>query len=116
MGDVVRIDEDGHLIITGRIKRFIKIAGEMVSLNLIESYIRKISPNNNHAVISFIDSSSKENMSLFTDDKSLNLEKIIKIFKEKNIGTIFIPRNIEYEKNIPILNTGKIDYNKLENK
>ncbi|MFT4718662.1 MAG: acyl-[acyl-carrier-protein]-phospholipid O-acyltransferase [Rickettsiales bacterium] len=116
MGDIVRIDEDGHLIITGRIKRFIKIAGEMVSLNLIESYIRKISPSNNHAVISFIDDNSKENMSLFTDDKSLNLEKIIKIFKEKNIGTIFIPRNIEYEKNIPILNTGKIDYNKLENK
>ncbi len=44
MGDVVKIDSEDYLIITGRVKRFIKIAGEMVSLNLVESYIRKISP------------------------------------------------------------------------
>ena len=115
MGDIVEVDNDSHIKITGRIKRFIKIAGEMVSLNVVESYLRQISPKSNHAVISFINN-SKEDMILFTDDKNLNLKQISQIFKEKNIGTIFIPRNIEYEKNIPMLNTGKINYIQLENK
>ena len=114
MGDVVKIDSEDYLIITGRVKRFIKIAGEMVSLNLVESYIRKISQEKNHAVISLINKDSQENLILFTDDKELTKDKITKLFKEQNIGTIFAPRNIEYRKNIPILNTGKIDYTQLE--
>ena len=113
MGDIVTIDEDNHLKITGRTKRFIKIAGEMVSLNIVESHIRKISPNHIHAVISFTSNEYKEDMILYSEDKNLTINKISDFFKENNIGKIFIPRNIAYRKDIPILNSGKIDYDKL---
>ena len=33
------LDVDGYLFITGRLKRFIKIAGEMISLPQIESVL-----------------------------------------------------------------------------
>jgi acyl-[acyl-carrier-protein]-phospholipid O-acyltransferase/long-chain-fatty-acid--[acyl-carrier-protein] ligase len=115
MRDIVTIDEDNHVKITGRTKRFIKIAGEMVSLNIIESYIRKISPNHIHAVISFISDDSKEDMILYSEDKDLTMDRINDFFKKNNIGKIFIPRNIAYRKDIPILNSGKIDYDKLSN-
>lgn len=36
-GDLGYVDTDGFLFITGRLKRFVKIAGEMISLPAIET-------------------------------------------------------------------------------
>lgn len=38
-GDLGYLDEEGYLFITGRLKRFVKIAGEMISLPFIESIL-----------------------------------------------------------------------------
>ena len=38
-GDLGYLDSEGYLFITGRLKRFIKIAGEMISLPFIEKIL-----------------------------------------------------------------------------
>ena len=38
-GDLGYLDHDGFLFITGRLKRFVKIAGEMISLPFIEGVL-----------------------------------------------------------------------------
>ena len=40
-GDLGYLDADGYLYITGRLKRFVKIAGEMISLPFIEGILLK---------------------------------------------------------------------------
>ena len=40
-GDMARLDDDGFIFITGRLKRFVKIYGESVNLEHVESVIRE---------------------------------------------------------------------------
>ena len=54
-GDIVKIDDDGFITILGRAKRFAKIAGEMISLALVETKLAQALPEAQHAVVSVPD-------------------------------------------------------------
>jgi acyl-[acyl-carrier-protein]-phospholipid O-acyltransferase/long-chain-fatty-acid--[acyl-carrier-protein] ligase len=112
-GDIVTIDEDGFLKIVGRAKRFAKIAGEMVSLPMVEECAAHLWKDDPVAVIAIKDEKKGEQVVLVTPNKAHNLEQFKKFAIERGLPEIAIPRNIHYA-DIPLLGSGKTDYPKLQ--
>ena len=110
-GDVVDIDDAGFITICGRIKRFAKIGGEMVSLAVAEEIAAQIWPKGQHAVVSLPDPKKGEQLVLVSDLKNLNLREMQK--KAKGIGEINLPKVFFSVDSIPLTGSGKIDYNSV---
>jgi len=113
-GDIVAVDEAGYITIQGRMKRFAKIGGEMVSLTAVEGAIQKLWPEAQHAVVSVKDDKKGEKLILFTTQPEAKGEDILRHFRESGLNELSIPRQIQPVAEIPLLGTGKTDYVTLQ--
>lgn len=113
-GDIVEITEEGFLKIAGRMKRFSKISGEMVSLTAIEdALINQFGDRKEMAVLSIPDEKKGEKLVLVANSKQIDLKQTSEILKSKGFSDLACPKEIRYV-DIPKLGTGKIDYMKLK--
>ena len=109
-GDIVEIDADGFVNILGRVKRFAKIAGEMVSLEVVEQIANLASPGGQHAATTQADAQRGENILLFTTDPALSREALLNAARQLGSPELAIARKIMQVAGLPLLGTGKIDY------
>lgn len=109
-GDVVDIDDDGFVRIVGRVKRFAKVAGEMVSLEAVEKLAVQAAPEAVHAAATQPDAARGENILLFSTDRSLTRERLQAAARDGGWPEIAVPRRIVTVEALPLLGTGKIDY------
>lgn len=109
-GDVVGIDENGFVKIMGRVKRFAKIAGEMVSLEVVETIAALASPEHQHAATTQTDAQRGENIVLYTTNPDLGREVLLHHTKTHGAPELAVPKKIVVIDALPILGTGKTDY------
>jgi acyl-[acyl-carrier-protein]-phospholipid O-acyltransferase/long-chain-fatty-acid--[acyl-carrier-protein] ligase len=113
-GDIVEVDRDDFVHIRGRVKRFAKIAGEMISLEVVERIAAQAAPGLMHAASSRPDSAKGEAIVLFTTDASLRRERLSAAAKILQAPELAVPRDIRIVDVIPLLGTGKTDYLRLK--
>ena len=114
MGDVVALDADGYVSIQGRLKRFAKVAGEMVSLEVVEAIARTASADAMHAATCISDAARGELIVLFTTDSELTRDQLAAAARGLGYPEIALPKRIRVVGNLPLLGTGKIDYVRLK--
>jgi len=109
-GDVVSIDRDGFITLVGRMKRFAKVAGEMVSLELVEKIAEAASPTAAHAATALPDQRRGEMIVLLTQDRDLRRERLQQAAQTLGAPELAIPRRVLFVEKIPLLGNGKKDY------
>ncbi len=109
-GDIVELDAEGFVHIRGRVKRFAKIAGEMVSLEVVEKIAVSASPSLMHAATTRSDPQRGEAIILYTTDAALIRDMLLAAARSAGAPEIAVPREIRVVDALPLLGTGKIDH------
>lgn len=120
-GDLGRLDSDGNLILSGRLKRFTKLGGEMISLGAVEEVLStellktgKISDElPTIAVCSDERVPGKPLLILFTT-LSLSRDEANEILKASGFSRLVKISSVQKIEEIPLLGTGKTDYRRLQ--
>jgi acyl-[acyl-carrier-protein]-phospholipid O-acyltransferase/long-chain-fatty-acid--[acyl-carrier-protein] ligase len=115
-GDVVSItDDDSRWVrILGRVKRFAKVGGEMVSLTAAEDLAAAVWPECRHAVVALPDPKKGERLILVTDTRNAEPGPLLAHAQSIGAPEIAVPRKIIRVQEIPVLGTGKTDYVALQ--
>lgn len=109
-GDIAEIDENGFVYILGRVNRFAKVAGEMVSLEIVEQIARNASADHLHAATTQSDPQRGESILLFTTDQNLQRHHLQQTAHALGFPEIAIARKIIIVAELPLLGSGKVDY------
>jgi acyl-[acyl-carrier-protein]-phospholipid O-acyltransferase/long-chain-fatty-acid--[acyl-carrier-protein] ligase len=113
-GDVVSVDADGYATVLGRVKRFAKIAGEMVALEMVERVAVHASPQHQHAATVEMVPGLGESTVLFTTDPQLNRGLLHRSARLLGSQDLAVARRIVPVPELPMLGSGKTDYVKLK--
>jgi acyl-CoA synthetase (AMP-forming)/AMP-acid ligase II len=108
-GDLAKKDEDGFYFITGRMKRFVKVFGNRVNLDEIETFLKGKIEDVNFACIGIKD----KHIIVFSDSNAIAMEDVKSfITKELKIHSSVIKYKLIND--FPLTSNGKINYKALE--
>ena len=116
-GDMVRVDDEGFVFILGRLKRFAKVSGEMVSLTAVEDALAGAFPQFGLrceiAVIAVHDEDKGEKLIAITNEPKLTLDDLRQVIRAKGLTNLCAPRELRAVHEIPKLGTGKVNHRAL---
>jgi len=108
-GDMGLLDEEGYLWHRGRLKRFVKIGGEMVSLVKIETVLLSLLPPGDDCCVVEVPDSLKGARIVAALNKPINEKKLLKAMAEE-LPAIALPRQFVILDEFPKMGSGKIDF------
>jgi acyl-[acyl-carrier-protein]-phospholipid O-acyltransferase / long-chain-fatty-acid--[acyl-carrier-protein] ligase len=109
-GDIVAIDPEGFVRIVGRVKRFAKLGGEMISLAAAERIAETAVPDTRHAVVALPDPRRGEKLVLITEAHGFDRNRLLEAAHRLGMPEIAVPREVIEIDQMPFLGTGKTDY------
>ncbi len=116
-GDIARLDADGFVHLLGRLKRFAKISGEMVSLTAVEDALAGAFPHLGLrcqiAVVAIPDEDKGEKLIAATNEPRLTLADLRAAVRARGLGNLSAPRELRVLRTLPKLGTGKTDHREL---
>lgn len=121
-GDLGFLDEENRLTISGRLKRFLKMGPEMVSLPAVEEALLHAAPEKGWplaeegptlAVCGKEDSGAKPKITVFALF-DVSVDEINAALREAGFSNLVKVSDVVKIEEIPIMGTGKIHYRKLE--
>jgi long-chain-fatty-acid--[acyl-carrier-protein] ligase len=118
-GDIGHLDPvTGDLILAGRLKRFVKIGGEMVSLLAIEhelvASIKKESETDPIFVVSPLETENEKTRLAILTNCSVTRDSVNESLKDSGFGRIVKIAHVKVVDEVPLLGSGKIDFRKID--
>ena len=111
-GDMGNLDEDGYLWHVGRLKRFVKIGGEMVSLVKIESVLDQLIPEDAQCCVVEVPDSIKGARIVAVVTTKVDEKTVSKKLADK-LPKIAIPKTFLVMEELPKMGSGKIDFRQI---
>jgi len=114
-GDLVTEDADGFLTFSGRLKRFVKIGGEMISLPAIESVLEEhyTKDEDEGPVLAVNAGDGTPELILFTI-RNIDRNEANNHLRAAGLSALYNIRRVIKLEAIPVLGTGKTDHRTLK--
>jgi long-chain-fatty-acid--[acyl-carrier-protein] ligase len=107
---------DGVLYFKGRVKRFIKLGGEMISLPAIEAVLQKHAGEGDDGpvlAVEAIGEGEQPDIVLFTT-RPTDRTRVNALLRDEGLSPLHYVRQVIEVEAIPVLGTGKTDYRALK--
>ncbi len=116
-GDLVVQDSDGFLTFAGRLKRFVKLGGEMISLPAIESVLSEQYGGDEGPVLAVLADGDDNGVEIvmFTT-KPIDRQAANRTIRQGGLSGLHNIRRVIDLEMLPLLGTGKVDYRDLKSK
>jgi acyl-CoA synthetase (AMP-forming)/AMP-acid ligase II len=114
-GDLVQLDDENFIHFKGRLKRFLKAGGEMISLPALEEPLERAFPateNGPQVAVEGIETANGRSIVLFTT-REITLREANGILAEAGLRGVMRLDDVVRLDAIPLLGTGKTDYKVL---
>jgi len=113
-GDMGILDEEGYLWHKGRLKRFVKVGGEMVSLVKVEEVLNKFLPEEVICCVVDVPNPTKgADVVAAVTTGEINKKKILKQMA-KELPGIAVPKEFYVIEDIPMMGSGKVNFREVE--
>jgi long-chain-fatty-acid--[acyl-carrier-protein] ligase len=123
-GDIGRLESDGTLILSGRLKRFVKIGGEMVSLGGLEEELLKMASEKKWLpavkddapplAIAVLEKNTEKPLIVLFSTFDVSKDEINQALRDRGYSALVKIADVRKVPLIPVTGAGKIHYHALD--